>query len=373
MQAFKAAQVARFGQDQIKETYAKYEKFVPALAFFAGTLFDILTVGRVDDRLNLIQQAVYLTLCMGLLIAEIFEVVRPYTVPKWLAKVWHYREEAQHFLLGSLLSAFTIMFFKSSSLVGSSLFFLLIGGLLIGNEFSEVRKFGLVLRSIMFSLCVTSYMFCVVPIAWHGVGLGPFLTALGASLLVGGIFTGILWKVLPNQDVLKRHVMIPYAGLVVLLLGLYGLRLVPPIPLAIKHIGIYRSVERVQGGYKVKFLRPWWRFWSHGDQSYTARAGDRIFCFFSIFSPGGFKERIKIRWLYDDPKKGWTAHDAMPVAISGGRDDGYRGFAFKANYEPGSWQVRIETQDELEIGRIYVDVDKDDEPTQPREVFEETM
>ena len=44
--------------------------------------------------------------------------------------------------------------------------------------------------------------------------------------------------------------------------------------------------------------------------------------------------------------------------ITGGRKEGYRGFAMKQNYQPGEWRISIETTDGREIGRIYFEVYK---------------
>ncbi len=370
-----AVQAARFGQDQLVERYKKYEKFVPAAAFLGGTLFDIITLGRIDQLGTLVQQAIYTAMAALLILAEVRELRAPIVVPEkpaFLRKAWHYREEAAHFLLGGLLSSFTLFYFKSSSFLGALLFFIVIAGLLIGNEFSIIRSLGLSLRTAMLAVCVASYLFVVVPIAWGSIGFLQFLTALlGAAALLGIAYVLALRHLAPRDQLLKR-VVFPYVGVLALFLGMYGLRLIPPVPLSLTHIGIYHGVERVSGGYKVSFEKPWWRFWENGDQAFRARPGDKIYVFFSVFSPGGFKDSVKIRWLRKDAREGWKASDAMPVAIAGGREQGWRGFAYKANYQPGDWQVRIETKDEREIGRIYLYVEPDS-GTEPRAVQEKVI
>lgn len=354
--------------------YRRYEKLVPAGSFIAGSLFDIATLGRIDSRASLIQQAVYLLVILGLLSAEVregrakIEVNHPF-----LAKIWHYREEAMHFLLGGLLSSFTLFYFRSSSFVGSFVFFVIIAGCLVGNEFAVVRKLGLALRTVLFSICVTSYLFCVVPIVWHSIGFWPFLASLSLSGAGFAAVYGLLLVKLNEPGVLRRQVVLPYAGVLVAFLGLYLLKLVPPIPLSLTHIGIYRGVERVPGGYKISYAKPFWRFWETGDQTFRYRKGERIYCFFSVFSPGGFRDSVKVRWLHKDEKHGWQPSDAVPVAIAGGRDEGWRGFAYKANYQPGDWQVRIETKDEREIGRIYLYVEPDADESAVREIQEKII
>jgi hypothetical protein len=112
-------------------------------------------------------------------------------------------------------------------------------------------------------------------------------------------------------------------------------------------------------------MKPWWNFWETGDQTFYARSGDRIYYFANIFSPTSFKDQIRIRWSFKT-SRGWQKSDAIPISIVGGRDEGFRGFTFKENYQPGSWRVQLETTDGREIGRLYLSV-KNDEDTTPRE------
>jgi hypothetical protein len=45
--------------------------------------------------------------------------------------------------------------------------------------------------------------------------------------------------------------------------------------------------------------------------------------------------------------------DSIPIRILGGRQEGFRGYGMKSNYQPGKWKVHVETTDGREIGRIY--------------------
>ena len=59
--------------------------------------------------------------------------------------------------------------------------------------------------------------------------------------------------------------------------------------------------------------------------------------------------------------------------ISGGREQGFRGFAYKQVLKPGLWQVRIETNDSREIGRLSFEVIADDDLAAQRELKEEIL
>jgi hypothetical protein len=353
----KALQVAQFHRERLRDLYERHEKFVPAGAFLAGMLFDVITLGQVDDWSNIVSLGLYLTLVTALLVVDVVDEQRGVTVPRRLAKVWPYRHDVLHFFLGSLLSAFALFYFKSSSFWGAAAFFLVIALALVGNEFSIVRDRGLVMRAAMYAMCLMSYVACVVPIAWGRVGVWPFLTSWIISAAIIALIAWLLYRYGGEPTIPLKRFAAPAGGVLSLFLLFYLLKIIPPVPVSLTHVGIYHGVERQGGGYAVKHLRPAWKFWHTGDQDFGYRAGDRVYCFFSVFSPGGFQDQLRIRWLFDDPKDGWRSADAVPVAISGGREQGYRGFAYKQSIQPGDWQVRIETSDGREIGRINLTVE----------------
>jgi hypothetical protein len=173
---------------------------------------------------------------------------------------------------------------------------------------------------------------------------------------------GIYWIFLrwaQDRRRLLKEFVVPYGAVLFAFFAFYLLRIIPPVPLSLTHVGIYHNVEKMTDSYKLTSTRSRWRFWEHGDQTFDAKPGDRIYCFFSIFAPGGFSETVKVRWLQRHELSGWTPADAVPVAIAGGRDLGYRGFTYKQNFKPGDWQVRIETSDGREVGRIALTVRDD--------------
>jgi hypothetical protein len=159
----------------------------------------------------------------------------------------------------------------------------------------------------------------------------------------------------------------------VVLVLLYFLRLIPPVPLSVEKMGIYHLVERdpANHGYLLSHQpRPAWKFWLEGDQDYLARAGDRIYCFVRIFAPKNFRDRVFIRFAFDDPSRGWVPSDAIPLTITGGREDGYGGYAYKSHYQPGHWRVTVELADGREIGSLHIDVEAD-ASTGPRELVKD--
>ena len=350
--------------ERVQAFRARHARGEIALFFFGGFLWDVFTLGRIDNAATLIQQGVYLVLLGGLLLLE-QRWGQGETPPRAIARVHRFSEDALHFLFGSLLSSYTLFFFKSASSLTSLVFLAVLFGLLLANELPRFRRRGPVVRIALYSLCVTFYLAYLLPVLLGFLSTWLFVLAVGAG--AGAIALLMRWVARwRGRREAWRRVALPGFGMQALLLGLNFVGAIPPVPLAVQDIGIYHAVERVGGEYRLLHLQPSWKLWHRGDQDFAARSGDRIYCFVRIFAPTRFHDRVFLRWSYEDPRRGWVVHDAIPLTISGGREEGFRGYAFKANYQPGRWRVGVETQDGRELGRINLTV-RPDESLEPRE------
>ena len=347
------------------QTYSKYNSRRLPLFFIAGIFVDVLTLTRIDSMFALAQHGIFLLIVGTLLTFEVLNQARPLQIYKVFEKPWRYREEIIHFFLGSLLSAFAVFYFKSSSYFNFIVFFGAIIALMIANEMKFLRRYGLSIRFTYFSICVLSFFCYLVPMLWGRVGVLPFLTSLIISAAVLYVIFIFLNKRAPADESIKMTIALPTQSVFLIFFFLYFLQLIPPVPLSLKKIGIYHDVKKTSAGYVLSHEQPWWKFWHQGDRQFIAVDNDKIFCYFRIFSPTGFTDQVKVRWLYK-MKNGWNSSDAIPVKIAGGRDHGFRGFTWKENFQPGKWQVRIETMDNREIGRLNFDVEMSSDPSQER-------
>lgn len=346
-------------KNKFLEFYQHNEVLVSALVFVGGFLFDLLTLGRIDDLLNLIQQAVYLILLGLLLIFEIKIRVGRLELSARGKKFWQYHDLVVHFLFGSLLSVYTIFYYTSASAITSFFFILLLAGLMLANEFPQIQKLGLPVRVILYNICVLSYFAFFYPILMGHVGVIPFWLGFISSFAVMAMIWKLNFGVEDSEQLLKRHVLIPTVSVHIAFLLGYYFSLIPPVPVAVKKIGVYYDVVKDQGHYYGKHLNPFWKFWSKGSQSFHARSGDKVFVMVSIFSPGNFNDRVFLKWFHDDTKTGWRLEDTIPLNILGGRDEGFRGFGSKQFYTTGDWKVIVETSDGREVGRISMDIQND--------------
>ena len=336
--------------DQVKAYAVRNERNLAVGFFVAGFLFDIFTLGRIDSWLTIGQQAVYLAIVTAVLVHMLRQDVEPVLSENdssWKRWYYDYRKPAIHFLLGALLSAYTLFFFKSSSLLVSAGFLAVLAALLVANELPRFKALGLPVKFALLGLCYLAFFAYVLPVLIGQTGLFVFL----ASMAVGCVPLFIAGLGLSKEN--KQRIFVPLGAMLIVFLGFYLFRLIPPVPLSIPFMGVYHGVERTEAGYKLSHERPWWRVWHNGDQWFYAQPGDRVHVYFRIFSPSRFQDQIQMRWYLDDPARGWTLQDSIPIKIVGGREQGFRGYGAKTKYQAGDWKVQIETTDAREIGRIY--------------------
>src|SRR5687767_3815055 len=117
--------------------------------FVFGFLFDFLTMQRIDAWLDLAFQLAYLT---GLTVLLIFH-----------ERKWRYHTEVLHFLYGGLLSAYVVLYFRSSTFARPLVFLVLLVGVMFVNEVPFVRRAGHRLRLGVYALCVLSFLTYFIP------------------------------------------------------------------------------------------------------------------------------------------------------------------------------------------------------------------
>jgi len=322
-------------------------------------------VRRIDETPMLLQQAAYL-LVTGLLLGAMlrFELLG-LEPPGWLRRPWRYVEHVLHFLVGTLLNAFSLFYVKSGSGVTAVLFLVLISVLLLINEHPRFHRLGPVVLFGLYSFSLTSYLAYLLPVLLGR--LRPWMFLVASALSFVPIVLLARWMARWGEDrrLAFRQALGPAAAVQALLLVLFVLHLVPPVPLSVRSLGVWHRVERAGNEFRLSRLprTRWSDVWRKDEPMFLARPGDRIFVFTRIFAPRNFRDEVRVRWARWEPaRRAWAQSDAIPLHIVGGRDEGFGGYAYKQNWSPGEWQVAIETDDGREIGRTRFEVlpDPDD-------------
>jgi len=345
----------------LAEKYSEKQGFYNAMFFIFGVIFDILTLGEIDKLSSIIQQLCYITAIGIFLYFDLIHFYTPFNVSKKLEKIWNYREPILHFMLGALLSIYSIFFIKSASIFSSFGFIAFMLILLIGNELKVVQKQKVSLKISMYFICIFSFFSMIYPVILGHVGRIPFTLSILSTLLCIWAFYRLVFRRIENKNSLRKALLLPSTAILLVFLGFYYLGWIPPVPLSVKEIGIYHHIEKTKKNeYKLFYERPEWKFWLSGDQNFKAYSGDKAYIFTRVFSPARFDDTLYLNWQLYSKRYGWTSTDKISMRVYGGRKSGYRGYSFKENLKDGDWRVLVETSDGREVGRLNFNIKKID-------------
>jgi len=341
--------------------FHRHENLLPPTLFLGGVGWDAATLRRIDALVDNVFLAVYLALLGAFIMLTAFDRGGKLRL-KPLKQLTGWSTGAIQFLCGGLFSAYVIYYTQSASLTTASLFLLVLVSLLVANEFMWERTGtgNLYILFGIYFLAVFCYFTFFLPILFGTIGYGLFIL----SGIVSAIIVGSMLFILYRAGVFKTTASyLGAVGVVVSLLLLvnvfYLQHWIPPVPLALRHGGMYRAVEVEQDAYALRYAKaPWYAFWEDPDEEVFEYApGDEVHCFAAVFAPTELETNVYHRWQKYDPKtERWVSTDRIGYNVEGGRDNGYRGSTFKKNVQPGEWRVTIETEDERPIGRVNFEI-----------------
>ncbi len=264
------------------------------------------------------------------------------------------------FSFGALFSGFTVLFSRSGSIAGSWPFLLILAVILVGNEFFRERYKRFLFHIGVYFVAFFSYAIIVIPVLARDIGPGVFMASGAASIFAMALFVVILAFVAPvivREN--RRRLAGMIGGIYLVFTLLYFTNVIPPVPLVLKHLEIYHSIELTQSGtYRLEYEKaPWYRFFDGVSPTIHRMTGKKIIAFSSVFAPTDINTRIVHHWLYyDEAARAWVERSAIGFTMRGGRDTGYRGYSEKEVITPGKWRVEVRTERGELLGRRTFDV-----------------
>ncbi|MBU6390216.1 DUF2914 domain-containing protein [Patescibacteria group bacterium] len=330
----------------------KIKKHGSAVAFILGFAWDNVMIGRIDHAFANIMLGTYLTISAFCIIALNIHVKKNSGGPsqkygRWLAII-------MQFCFGSLMSAYIIFYTRSASLAASWPFLAFLVLMVLGNELLRERYHLPRFQIPIFFIVLFSYAVFSLPIIVGRIGSDIFM----ASGLVSVAIVSLLWLVgrraAPEAFASdKRAAVISVAAIYMLFNIAYFEQIIPPVPLALKYIGVYHLVTRNNdGSYSLSFEPGfWYPIITDTSGTYHKSPGEPVYVWSSVFAPTRITTPLFYRWSYfDASKNAWVTTDLVPFQIVGGRDAGFRGYTFKTGAFPALWQVSVETAQGALIG-----------------------
>lgn len=333
----------------------KNQRYAPVLFFISGFIWDTLTLGRIDrlyDRVILCTYLSSLSVCLYLYNLKDDD--------KWKGTFFERFEEylplAIQFFLGGLCSAYVIYFSRSVTFTKTVSFFIILVFLLFANELLKKRISNKYLQfSAYFFMNFTFFTF-FIPVLIKQMSTFVFLISGALSLTTTLILITFIYNASPSTraEISKRKLVAMITAIYVMINSFYFMNLIPPVPLALDTAVVAYNIERVNGDYEVTYERDvWYRFWRGNRFEFAHTEGHPVYVFASIFAPTDLRKDVAHRWRWKNPATNrWETADRIGYNITGGRDEGYRGFTFKNNMREGRWRVEVITEEGHIIGRV---------------------
>jgi hypothetical protein len=348
--------------NRLRAYFRLNQKYAPVIFFMAGFIWDSLTLGRIDrlyDRVILCTYMVSLSTCLYL-----------YNVAddgKWKKTFFEPYEKylplAIQFFLGGLCSAYVIYFSRSVSLTKTISFFIILVVLLFANELLKKRISNKYLQFTAYFFTNFTFFTFFIPVLIREMNTLIFLVSGLISLGVTLTLIIFIYSVSPStrREISKIKTLGMIVGIYLMINTFYFFNLIPPVPLALESGIVAHNVEKINGDYVVTYQEEeWYKFWRRNSLHYVQEPGTNVYVFTSVFAPTNLKKNVLHRWRWKNPQTGkWAQADRIGYEITGGRDDGYRGFTYKSNIADGLWRVDVITEEGQILGVIRFEVETD--------------
>lgn len=326
---------------------------VQMIAFIGGFVFDTLTMTRIDTVLDNAFFVFYLVVsAIGIILVHGVETRR------WRSRFLVHRKAwlpvLIQFPIGGLFSGFIIFYTKSANIFTSWLFLSLLVMLFVGNEFLHRRYERLVFQVAMYYVALTSYLTLTLPMLVGSIGTGVFVMSAVASLFLISLLLQGVMRFFPDVYVRSaRGLFMTIGAIFVVWNVLYFTNIMPPVPLALKSIGVYHSVAKQNGTYNVSFEPPaWYAWWQQTSSDFHRASGEAAHCFSAVFAPTSVSTNIFHIWQRKNDAGVWVREGRIPFPIQGGRNDGYRGYTIMRDLQEGEWRCVVETERGQELGEF---------------------
>lgn len=343
----------------------RYQHQLSIGSFLVGFTIDTIILKRIDLLVSNALLLSYLSVALAVILILHGFASRPPRSPL-VARGLEWVPFVGQFAFGGMFSGFLIFYSQSGSLVASWPFLLIILGLIIGNEFLRSYQWRLTYQSTLLFFCMFSFAIYAVPIFMGTMGDWIFeLSGVVALLGFGGVLALLYFIDARRVRASFGHIAVSVALVYGLITALYFTNILPPIPLALKDIGIYHDITKTATGYAVLVeAEPW-----HARLTGVTRQvekGELLYAYSSVFAPTRLTTHIVHRWERKVAGE-WVTVSTIPFGIVGGRDSGYRGYSALSVSEAGAWRVSVETTRGQLIGREAFSVRLVDSPPKTSE------
>lgn len=345
---------------RINHLIQENDRYISPATLVFGFIFDILTLKRADlwlDNLILLSYLALAGIAMVLINLEVSDRVKNIQIRKLILLL----PIVLQFAFGGLFSGFVVLYSRSASLVASWPFILILAFLLVGNEFFRDRYHRLVFQLSIYFIACLSYLTFAIPILLDKIGPEIFLLSTFMALIIISLMILLFKKITPEIfKINKKNIIRLILSILAIFNFLYFADIIPPIPLALKEIIVAHNIELSANSYYVSYEpAKWYHFFRTDNPTYHQVAGETIYVFSLIYAPTNLKTTIVHEWSkYDQANGRWIVMSKLPFSISGGREQGFRGYSYKTNVSEGKWRVSTKTSNGQTLGQTKFEIEQ---------------
>lgn len=351
--------IKRYLPRNTEELISWYERYISPFSLLAGFTIDNIAIRQIDLWLSSFVLFGYLALAaVGTVIINLVETGR--LRHGIILKVAPFVPVVVQFAFGGLFSGFVILYSRSAAIAVSWVFVVLLAAFLLGNE--RFRKFytrfPFQIGILFFGLY--SFMIFYVPMVTKVIGPWMFAVSSAVSLALIALYLYvssfyIRSLVIETRTAVARTI----TGIFLFIALLYFLGAIPPLPLALRDVGVLHSIKRLGDIYTITYEpRTWYELYLRYQQKFHRAPGEVVYVYTAIFAPSGISTEIIHEWQrFDDATGKWMTESTVNFPINGGREGGYRGYSLKRDVQPGEWRVNVMTSYKQLIGRVAFHVE----------------
>lgn len=332
----------------------RFERFIMPGALLFGVAFDFVTFRtlRIESAIALL--IVHLTVALTLMIS--IHVSDEYLFDRKARALAYARMVAPFVLqisLGALLGASFIFYWFSGALSVSWPILGIVAVLMVSNEtfrhaFQDPRVQWSVYTFALISMGTLILPFWTGRIGWETYALSNVL-----ALTTVAVILAFLYRFVGHMRHRIASTIIGVVLVAVVMGVLYVGNVIPPIPLSVREAGVYHELYRDRGNYVVLSERTVFVGRFLPGQRVHVTPGERLYVFSAVFAPTDLRTRIVHEWQrYDEREHAWVTQSRSSFAVTGGRQNGYRGYSYSDRVTPGRWRVNVQTEEGSTLGRL---------------------
>jgi len=323
-------------------------RFLPAIAFFCGFIWDAVTMGKTVSFFDLLILTAYF-FATGIILILLGREIKP---------EWHNGFTFMlQFSFGGLFSALVVFYFKSAGSLYTFIVVIALVLLLVANEYLEKSYRQRTLSWAIFAACGTMYLNFLIPHFVNSVKPVWFYLSCILSLTLVFAIHGFavsrdrtIRSAAPVrfQDIRELRPMAPALAVVILLVILYQFQLIPPVPLVLKESYICKDFGKVEGLYQCQAEeQSLLQTLGFDDDSIHFQPGERIYSVNAVFAPTSIVVDLEQRWWWRDEVRGtWLPMGVVPLPMEGGRKAGWRSYSYiQSSVRTGQWKVETALKD----------------------------